>query len=76
MPYLAGGVFYRGTSRGYRIIEQSPESFTEQHALLAKETIAKYWATGHRPLQVLQGLSCIAIIPRNPIINYYYFGIS
>jgi hypothetical protein len=55
MPPLVGGVFYRGTSRGYRIIEQSPESFTEQQALLAKETIAKCWATGHRPVQVLQG---------------------
>jgi hypothetical protein len=52
---LAGGVFEQG--QGYRITEQSPESFTEQQALLAKETISKYWSTGDRPMQVLQGQS-------------------
>lgn len=31
----------------------------EQQALLAKEAISRYWSTGDRPVQALQGQLCI-----------------
>jgi hypothetical protein len=68
MSCLAGGVVNR--EKGYRITEQSPESFTEQQAMLAKETIGKYWSTGDRPMQVLQGHHCFDSIPRQSVINH------
>lgn len=68
MSSLVGGVFDR--EKGYRITEQSPESFTEQQAMLAKETIGKYWSTGDRPMQVLQGQLCFDSIPHQYVINH------
>jgi len=60
-PSLAGGVF----QQGYRITEQNPESFMEQQASLAKETISKYWSSGDRPMQVLQA---------NIILSWYLWN--
>jgi hypothetical protein len=67
---LVGGVFHRGSSQGYRIVEQSPESFSERQALLAKKTIGKYWSTGDRPVQVLQGQLWITTVPRDSVIDF------
>jgi hypothetical protein len=38
--------------------------------LLAKETIAKCWATGHRPVQVLQGQPWIHTTLRDDVTDF------